>query len=1079
MQKLCELVNAQKKSKITGANNPNIVRDLLLFEHVGYTTLRITGIHPRPLHIWTFRNCFALKMYAPRILPRIICGINLRTLEDRFQSIFKMRSLLLLPFLACLCASVHAQCDLTGKKFDLAFPNIEEEGYESYQMSVEYTLPDAQETIYYKEYYDILEKRGRVEAHQSGKTLTYVYKTETWEAWEISDQECKLKNVTGTPEIAKAVQDDWLYLPPGNPERRTFGPSSMFKVAFDAWNSTDRDGKMAYMGPAEQKIRGLNAQYWRRCDGDKSYVDYFFTVDKDETPFGLSKLKKVPLRVFFGGERSTREKAFVKQEYDIITFQPYISLDARPFQLPVGKGCRRGPLAAEDAPKIPDFSNKNLRFNAEVIYRKIDFSGEDTQYWSYYSTLFMALDVSSQHISYHYTPWNTSSTTTDEPDVKAPEYVIYDMKHGYAYTYNLEDGQCTIIREKTFSPMYELPEGAGAISLTDESILYPNDELTYITEGVNRGLKVNVFEEIVEGYILNKKDKVTQIPKAIISHSYLQNDIVERNTASVKNSLTQVQLRFSGRYEKIIEILTFNFFGLTTELRNKRSIFNIKRCFKNDDDYVWVTLGFPADENVLKKIQDDVPSIQANILNDIKSKSELNAVRIPIIQVDIRDALYVTLLILGKPPVMLDYLKPEEGKKVTGSTELEGMSDVETCANKCLEEEGNCWGFSMCGAVCTYGASSTAGYTNAPGCQLYRRYNNNTFIPSKEQMVQYLKRDVESGQIKLMLRDDTNKDDVKMVQLDATSIQITEPGEDDRLFNRIGNEVNPRMRVLKTGYKLKPSAGAPIKNMGKLRYDECQRLCVDFKECETMSYCLTTSECFLSKSYADDIKDTDMLEDNMCNVLTRKYVDNFNRSPGNVLTLTAKEVLGLDTAEKCARACLTKTEYKCLSFDHCPSDEKAACKLHTVHYPNSKTREGVQTNSSNCGHYYRKFSTEFRKNLEKQSVGSKLAPINNLTLEECAKNCIEYGKGTCYGYDFCQGSTILATTCTLLDSDPSTIKLTYKSICTNYMRDAPQAPQKPYTNGYAAGIGILCFIVGGVVGALIVFGIAYLRVNRR
>ncbi|GFS86801.1 uncharacterized protein NPIL_140781 [Nephila pilipes] len=985
-----------------------------------------------------------------------------------------MRSWIVLPILCAVLHLAHAQCDLTGKKVDVEFPNIEEEGYESYQMSVEYTAPDATQTDYYTEYYDILERRGRVDGHQAGETLKYIYRTKTWEGWEITDDACKLKNITDTQEILRDVPNDWLYMPSGKPERRTFGPSSMFKVAFDIWNSSNRAKEMAYMGKAEAPVRGLNADYWRRCDSATSYVDYFFAADEDENPTGM-KIKKIPLRVFFGGTRKDRQKEFVKQQYDIMSFQPFISIDIQPFQLPIGKGCKRGDLASDEAPDIPDFANKNLMLNAEVIYRKIDRNGEDVQFWSYYSTLAMALDISSQHLAYRYTPWDTSSSTTDEPDAKATEYVIFDMKHGYAYKYNLEDGKCQIVREKDFSPMYKLPEDGGSISLTDPSILFPNSELTYITEGVNRGLKVNVFEEIVEGYVLNKKDKKVQVPKAIITHTYLQNDEIERNAGSVKNALTQIQLRLIGRIDKVTEILTFNFFGFSTELRNKRSLFNIKRCFKNDDDYVWATIGFNADHSVLDKIKNDIPSIQENILNSITLQSELNAVRIPIIQVDIKDGLFVTLMILGKPPVLLDYLEPVDGKAVTASKEVEGVSDVQSCAVECLESEGNCWGFSICGAVCTFGAETSAKVENKAGCKLYMRYDNTTFIPSKELMIENLRREVETNQVKLMLRDP----DSNMIQLDATSIEVTDPGEDDRLFNRMGNALNPRMRVLKAGYKLKNTAGSAVKNMGKLRYDECQRVCIDYRNCETVSYCLTNSECILSTSYGDDIKNESIEENNMCNLLTRKYADHFNRSPGNVLTVTAKEVLELDTVEKCAKACLKKEEYKCLSFDHCPTDKKASCKLHTVHYPNAKNREEVQTKSTNCGHYFRKFSTEFRKNPEKRSVGSKIPPLSNLTLEECSKSCIEYGKGTCFGFDFCQGSTILATSCILLDSDPTNLKTTFSPICTNYLRTEPEAAPRPYTNSYAGGIGFLCFLIGAIVGVVIVFGIAYLKVNRR
>lgn len=93
--------------------------------------------------------------------------------------------------------------------------------------------------------------------------------------------------------------------------------------------------------------------------------------------------------------------------------------------------------------------------------------------------------------------------------------------------------------------------------------------------------------------------------------------------------------------------------------------------------------------------------------------------------------------------------------------------------------------------------------------------------------------------------------------------------------------------------------------------------------------------------------------------LPGKYADHFDRSPGNVLTETAEDVLDLDTVEKCARACLTQTKFKCLSFDHCPVDEKAGCSLHTVHYPNANTREAKTRNSTNCGHYFSKILLNF------------------------------------------------------------------------------------------------------------------------
>ncbi|XP_035228566.1 uncharacterized protein LOC118200718 [Stegodyphus dumicola] len=381
----------------------------------------------------------------------------------------------------------------------------------------------------------------------------------------------------------------------------------------------------------------------------------------------------------------------------------------------------------------------------------------------------------------------------------------------------------------------------------------------------------------------------------------------------------------------------------------------------------------------------------------------------------------------------------------------------------------------MCGAVCTYGTGSSATVSARKGCKLYRRYDNTTFIPSMELLVDNIKNLVEEHLLKLMLK---GKDD-KMIQVEVSSFEVTYPGEDDSMFYRIGNELNPRMRVLKAGAKLKAGSGNVVKNLGKLRYDECQRVCLDFKDCETVSYCLKTSECIVSKKYGEDIKSGDMEDDTFCNLLTRKYADNFDRSPGIVLSLTAKKEIKASTLEECARACITETGFKCLSFDHCPQGDDKNCRLHTVHYPNPKTRESVQEKKPICGHYTRKFSTEFKKNPEKRYVGAKLPPLSNVTLEECAKSCVDYGKGACYGFDFCQDRTILATTCTLLDSDPSRMKSSYNPVCTNFLRTEAQYAPRPYTTGYAGGIAFLCLLVGIIVGCVCVFGIAYMRVNRR
>ncbi|KAF8764763.1 hypothetical protein HNY73_022809 [Argiope bruennichi] len=890
----------------------------------------------------------------------------------------------------------------------------------------------------------MLNRRGRVEAHQAGKLITYIYNPPTYEAWDIIGWNCTMKFLNETPEMFKDAPDDWLYTTDKD-EQITVGPSAMLKTAYDEWYKTVNSSKpkVFYMGEYESTVRGIKAIYWRRCDGEGlTYVDYVFTAEKYENPYGLKDFKTLPLRIIFGGIRDSRVDEFSKQEYDIVQFQPFISEGLTPFDLPRGRGCRRRVFSDDDdIPKIPDFSKGNLQFKAEVIYQTVDFNGDPNEFVTYYNTLTMALDVGSQLLAFHYSPWDKTAPK-NRPDVLSPVHSIFDMLHVWfqncqagAYRQQSVSYKCMlgpIYTERSFFPDFRVPRDLGGISLTDPQVLFPNDEFSFLSEGTNRGLRVNVFEGVFNDYQLKRGDEYISIPKAVVTHSYLTDHEVERNMNSVKNALTQVQMFFLGRLkERAMEVITMNFYGFSTEIYNRRQVFNVKRCYKNDNDYVWITLSFNADEAQLKRIKNDVPSIQSNVLNSITSGSELNAARIPIIEVDFSDALYVTLQVLGKPPVLLDFvLPPQQGKKITGTSEQEGISDEDSCATKCLESEGACWGFSMCGAVCTFGADSSAKIEDTTeDCKLYIR-DNGTFIPSTDLMLQNLRRQVHDGMLKLVLKD---KDD-KIIQITASSIEVTDPGEDDRLFELVGNVLNPRMKVVKVGYKLKNTAGSTVKNMGRLRYDECQRICLDYRDCETVSYCLKGAECILSKNYGADLSESDMEKNDMCNLITRKYAETSSHPEKGTNVFLSTTVQLRRRRPVSFTRCIIRTRNK---------------------------REKISRKSASCGHYVRKFSTEFKKNPEKRTVGSKLPPLTNLTLEECARECIEYGKGTCFGYDFCQGNTILATSCILLDSDPNKMQLAPSPICSNYFRnEIVSGPERPYTNSYAGGIGFLCFLIG-------------------
>lgn len=986
----------------------------------------------------------------------------------------KTRIILSVLGFACLLSCANCQCDLSGKQQDVEFPDIKTYVALSYIMGVEYSTPFSAQTDYYTEYYDAIENRGRVESHISSENKVYIYVADTWEAWILENKKCNLKNTTEHADFLKHNQTDWLHYGESETPKMptTIGPSAMLKNAYDSWNKTEKDRKMAYMGSLNTLIRGEKVIYWRRCMDNNAYADYFFADPEEENPEDSDALKRnVPIRVAFYGV-STDSK-YATQFYDFISFHRFIPPGFHPFELPKGKNCGRGPLV--DGAVLPDFSNNNILLSAEVVYKRYSKAIDGSELMaSYYSTLMFALDREMNHLAYYYSDWNTTKPDKDNTEtiLNAPKYVIFDMQHEYQYIMDYETGKCEIARSKSFVPQYKLPEGGGNLDFTDPNVLLPHKELKFLSEGTNRGLAVNIFEAEKKKYKLGKD---TEIPRVIFSNSYLKSNEELENTVAVRYAPTQMELHLF-RDNDIEEYLTLNVFGFTTRIPGKRYLFDVTPCFKNDDDYLFLSIGFEIENRLLKDIPNVLPQIEGQVVEEITGKSELNAARMPAVMTDMKDNyVYVTIMILGKPDLQLDFPNPETDKSVVvGSTDdTQGISDFNTCANNCLEKRFDCWGFSVCGNTCYYGSGTNTKIEDKKDCKLYRRYTNETFMPSKERQAENIRNMVEKEEFRVMVVINNDQRET----LTATSAQVTDPAEDDSLFEKMGNLLNPRMRVLKAATKLKQ--GSKVKNLGKLRYDECQSLCLDFKNCETISYCLVNSECKISEKYGTDLKESEMVSDELCNLLTRKYTDHFDRAPGVFVTVKGGTKLELPNIEDCSRACLKHDKFKCLSFDYCSGREKNECTLYGVHFLNPKDRKEVQGKNPSCGHYTRKYSTEFKRKDETRVSGSKIPPIMNLTLEECAKSCVVYGEGTCYGYDFCQGNTLLETSCILFDTDPSRLQTSYSPICTNYARTEPEYAPRPFTNSYAGGIGFLCFVIGGILGAIVVFAIAYIRVNRR
>ncbi|KAG1704013.1 hypothetical protein GQR58_004082 [Nymphon striatum] len=229
----------------------------------------------------------------------------------------------------------------------------------------------------------------------------------------------------------------------------------------------------------------------------------------------------------------------------------------------------------------------------------------------------------------------------------------------------------------------------------------------------------------------------------------------------------------------------------------------------------------------------------------------------------------------------------------------------------------------------------------------------------------------------------------------------------------------------------------------------------------------------LSESFTDD-KFMKLVD---CN--TRDHLSSYVESPGIILqdkgfkTVTAKD------ANTCAETCSDMVIIdNCESFDWCESDKN--CVLHSTHILDVKSSSGMAHNAK-CSHYSKDFMLDYisegNKKMDDEAVSET---YENLSGEECAKECSLNDK--CNGYDYCQAdiNTCRITTLHLGDSKLKTSNnknivnnyvedVTNESIAENYLKIKMFKTLNLSILGAVAGAAIGMIALGAIISAIAIF----------
>ncbi|XP_022248468.1 uncharacterized protein LOC106464551 [Limulus polyphemus] len=957
---------------------------------------------------------------------------------------------------------VYGLCIENPSNEDLAFPNIFDFAVSKlgYQVTVEINEKDKKESFFIEEHYDIFNKRGRLDILKNGTRMLYAYYEETDEFFNIIGKgPC---NVTSISSIKNPFDKYWI---DREIDRVLLGPSAMFRHGYLDYKESKE--LMAYMGKESiPGVRDMTVNRWRQClDNNQTQIDYYFLDSTWENYLGDKNLP-IPLRIVIKSKD-------IERQFEFLNFVPFIENPSKVFQIPTGLGCKR---LAQGLKKPVDLSKSSLMLNAELIY--VPKKEETDKAYSYSINFNVIYDRDSEHMAHTYNKWERSSTAEAVP-VKSSLMDVYGFKDKTLYTIDLDYKNCSISRPASYEPKVYLPFKRELL-LTNPNILIGNDGFYYMGESEERNIPVSVFEKKINMFPLGPNILSAFV---VITRYYTSNDV----SYGSNRIETQVPIRVTLRaYDdlndpKLTDLITINVAYFSTELYDMEKNFDVSSCFVDSSMSRWFQMSFPLNAYDILKSFPTVAAIKQNFLQQAKSTAGISALRIPKVMVNFSpNEMFITALLLERSPYFLDF-DSIEGKGLRDPSTTIGITTSEDCAKACLESFAECLGFAYCGATCYFTSkefSEKITYDDND-CDFYKRLiTQEDAPPTMDVVASRLSGSIRRGEFFFTIRTADDETTYKALEF----------------YDRLGSGINDyeqlpsgfldsKFTVYKYTTKFDKNESDDIKGLGRVTFVDCKRACINSPLCESLSYCNINGECLLSTKHSSEIPDKHMAKDTQCVVLSRNYVDAYERLPGITIGSKPKKAFNISDLNECAKACSTEGSFQCKSFDHCPQskDKEYTCLLHETHFLDAKDKI-VGDKAKVCGHYSRNYIYDFKRTDGKKVDGATVIELQNVTAKVCAKRCVENADFNCQSFDFCQATPLDKSTCLLIGKGNSKMNFIEAPVCAHYeylgIRGPSSSEGSRYSTGLGIGLAFFFIILGIILGAVAVFLYGYRKANK-
>ncbi|KAK3090768.1 hypothetical protein FSP39_014480 [Pinctada imbricata] len=653
-------------------------------------------------------------------------------------------------------------------------------------------------------------------------------------------------------------------------------------------------------------------------------------------------------------------------------------------------------------------------------------------------------------LNYYFTAqtWQTAAGFTDQGTfqvvpVRAEICGLANKTHNFHHIYDYADFQVTL---DPLTTVFETPAGVVCPGRVQTRTL-PKLKNAFIYR-----------EEIISPSNI----AATEADNSQIS----QND---DGNADQGDSAIPIQLRIS--VPSIPYSATYNFYNFDQEDAEITS-FDVSTCYTQEQQ-IGFKLTFYGTFDAPVKAYKTI--FLLNTISTAAAAAGVSPLRIANAQFYFQpDQAFFVATLLDQAPVLQRYRKlAGQVLQYNNDAVVNNIMDVNDCANLCLSN-GNftCNSFEYCQAssICTLSKKHTNDGTVVPSagkqCDLYdRTLGGNAY---QEVQLQQAWQNLRNAVIK------------RLVKINIAFDKNTQTYTASDVSNDIVNTdtMTPSATSLLQNYR--PMVNRYVPNFDDMiltgmSIDDCAQACNSQETfiCNSFEYQYGTSECYLSHLHPDEQPDK-IKSANGVDLYIRDYTTKFAETAGTTVLSSSNVIYqGIYDTNNCARLCVDYNEFSCKSFDFCP--DIGTCflgKTHLYDAPKSQIKADPM-----CNHWSRNYIDDFSYTKRSYIRMTNDRVISGITVQQCAKLCVEEQTFSCASFDYCGNYTECRLTSASL-KNVGQVTLESNLYCDVYTRQYfPDGtsyianPSKYYGTTQAPSTGLSSGAAGGLAFGMIILGI--------